>query len=197
MELSTYKSSGINGELSASSLPQPSSSSPDSSDLPKSSAKRQFLPAGFRSIFKSTPKLKPIILGSEPSGKNSQSSKSSRFKDSWRAQLHPRPLTEYMALNFGIFSGFSLTGSSVGGLIAGAGLGLMFGLGAASVVAVGWELCSPGHGRQRGVLDGDGKDTGMGEVECGDMDGVEMRDFAIADDDGDKVAGASGSVLNT
>ncbi|PVH78351.1 hypothetical protein DL98DRAFT_635801 [Cadophora sp. DSE1049] len=197
MELSTYKSSGSNGEDCPSSLTRHSSLSSDSASLPESPPQRRYLHSDLINIFKSKPKLKPIILGSEPIGAASQSSNSSRVKAAWREQLQPRPFTEYMALNFGILSGFSLTGSSVGGLIAGSGLGLIFGLGAASLVAVGWELCSPGHGRQGRVLDDNGRNAGSGDVEGGDMGDLELSDLVTAEDDRDKEARVSEDCLDT
>lgn len=92
-----------------------------------------------------------------------------------------------MALNIGIFSGFGLAGSSVGGLIAGAGLGLVFGLGAASLVAATWELCAPGSGKRvlglaledkEGVVAGY-RERSQSEEEAEEWDkgGIEMVDL--------------------
>ena len=65
-------------------------------------------------------------------------------------------------------------------MIAGAGFGLRFGLGAASIVAVGWELYSQGGRHQRRTHHGDEENFGTADIEEEDFGAIESSDFKIA-----------------
>ncbi|KAG4443419.1 hypothetical protein IFR05_001098 [Cadophora sp. M221] len=159
------------------------------SPSPNISSARQSLLPEIRNFLTSKTKTKSIILGSESAPLIPPSNHDPRPKAAWRTLLDPRPFTEFMALNFGIMGGFSLTGSSIGGVIAGAGLGLVFGLGAAGVVAAGWELCSPGRREGKGS-GGDKGENGSSEVQEVEEGEIELDNL------GEAIRGKGKSVIH-
>ncbi|KAH9210203.1 hypothetical protein DL95DRAFT_475272 [Leptodontidium sp. 2 PMI_412] len=181
MELSPYSKSEHKEHDSPSISASPLSPSSDLSSSSNASSGRNNVLPNMRNFLSSQTQTKPIILGSENTSRNTSSSNVPRQRTAWRTLLDPRPFTEFMALNFGMMGGLSLTGSSIGGIIAGAGLGLVFGLGAAGVVAVGWELCSPGRGREGEGSGGDKGENSSKEIQEWEMGDIELDDLGKSD----------------